>query len=442
MTDINEIMNDIAKKTEEEKEKIRRDAEEKARREAELKKQEEDRKRQEAEQERVKREFNRGEYSLNPEVYESYLKAGYKPTPESMHSALSIKHPGVKRIAYRFDWQLYEKLKHPCFSEIVKLASEYGMRKEQFNELLGVATSPEAIDALVEAGADVKKFPMEDMMLVYGLATGKETFFISGGKYHDDVERFNPNDEVARDIRKTIKKVLELGFDTKEVAKILSKGDDVSELMQACLNEIKRDDMLEKAEKIFRIEQAKLTEEGKEKGVLSFDDRMKKLEDSSMSMYDKGDEEIVVPFSILKGKGGIVLKNTPENKELVEAYLSRHKIALKTSLHINQFVKDMKKNGIEAEVCSQKDLKERYGENVGEMTPGKLEVKVPEDKIQKFIKLKEGDIYQTSSERPTLAKAPKGGVILTKDGNFDEMPKNMVVKEKTTSTVLQAERDL
>ena len=102
----------------------------------------------------------------------------------------------------------------------------------------------------------------------------------------------------------------------------------------------------------------------------------------------------------------------------------------------------MKKNGIEAEVWSQKDLKARYGENVGKMTPGKLEVKVPKDKIQKFIKLKEGDIYQTSSERPTLARAPKGGVILTRDGNFDKLPKNMVVKEKTTSTVLQAEPSL
>ena len=464
MSDIIDIIKSIDEAKAIEEENKRKEEEKAKERVAEsLQRHAEQRRKREEEEEKAKKakkdlnRFESGQCSLDPKIYEDYLKAGYKPTPKSMHPTHSDKwllnfHRAtgggidsknrIEKIASYYKGRSYEKVEHPCLVEIIELASKYGMPKKDFNDLLGYATSPEVLDALVKAGADIKQFPLKEMMHYYGLSTGKVLDSRVINRDYDTEEFPSPNYTVARNIRKTIKKVLEYGFDTNEVAKILADGSYDAKLLQGCLDEIKREEILIQKEIEFRKYQEKLAEEGKEKGVLSYDDRMKKLEDSSMSMYDKSDEEIVVSFSILKGKGGIVLKNTPENKELVEAYLSSHKIALKTSLHINQFVKDMKKNGIEAEVCSQTDLKERYGENVGKMTPGKLEVKVPKDKIQKFIILKEGDIYQTSSGRPTLARAPKGGVILTRDGNFDEMPKNMVVKEKTTSTVLQAEPSL
>ncbi len=464
MSDLLDKIEELKELAEQEHEKVKKEAEEKARKEAELKQKEYEAKRKEeeliAKQKKAKEEleyFESGQSSLSASVYESYLKAGYKPTPKSMHPMVTDKNllayckawgetvDGkniINKIASYYQEKAYSKLEHPCLVQVIGLASKYGMPKDQFNDLLGFATSPEVLDALITAGADVNQFPMKEMMHYYGLSIGwvKSSRVIN--RDYDTEEFSTPHYRIAREIENTIKKVIEYGFNQQEMAKMLSDGSYDAKLLNACLSNIEKEAKREREEKAFREEQAKLAEEGKEKGILSFEDRMKKLEDGSMSMYDKGDEEIVVPFSILKGKGGIVLKNTPENKELVEAYLSRHKIALKTSLHINQFVKNMKKNGIEAEVCSQKDLKERYGENVGEMTPGKLEVKVPQSKIQKFIKLNEGDIYQISSERPTLAKAPAGGIIFTKDGNFDEMPENMVVKEKATSVVLQTERDM
>ncbi|MBQ2885372.1 MAG: hypothetical protein IJE43_16720 [Alphaproteobacteria bacterium] len=464
MSDIIDIIKSIdeAKAIEEEN---KRKEEEKAKEKVaeSLRRHAEQRRKWEEEEEKAKKakkdlnRFESGQCSLDPKIYEDYLKAGYKPTPKSMHPTHSDKwlldffratggsidsKNRIEKIASYYKGRSYEKVEHPCLVEIIELASKYGMPKKDFNDLLGYATSPEVLDALVKAGADIKQFPLKEMMHYYGLSTGKVLDSRVINRDYDTEEFPSPNYTVARNIRKTIKKVLEYGFDTNEVAKILADGSYDAKLLQGCLDEIKREEILIQKEIEFRKYQEKLAEEGKEKGVLSYDDRMKKLEDSSMSMYDKSDERIIVPFSILKGKGGIVLENTPETREKVEAYLSSHKLALKTSLHINALVRNLQKEGISAEVLSENALVETFGVDAKKLTVGKLDVKVPKDKIQKFIKLKEGDIYQTSSGRPTLARAPKGGVILTRDGNFDEMPKNMVVKEKTTSTVLQAEPSL
>lgn len=435
MSDILDKIEALKQLAEQEKENARKEAEEKARKEAELKKLQEKKEAKEREvQEEIKR-FKEGKVSTDISEYERCLKAGFKPTPESMHPASYLKHYNIGDIVNRTENNIYGRMEHPCFPEIIKLASEYGMPKEQFNELFDFAMSPEVVDALVEAGADINKFPMENMMICYALATGKETFYTRSGTYNDEDYYCNPKDEVANDIAKTVRKVLEHGFDPKEVAKILSEDNNTSKLMKDCLDEIEK-------QVIYEREQAKLIEEGKVSGVLGYEDRLKKIEKSSLVMHYKEDEEIVVPFSTLRKDGGIVMANTPETKEKVQTYLKEHKLAVKTALHINRFVQELQNEGISATVCSQEELREKYGEDAGKMTPGKLEVRVPKDKIQKVAKLKEGDIYQVSENSSTLAKVNKGGVFVSAKGAIEEGASNVVVENVKSASVSTKDRDM
>lgn len=163
---------------------------------------------------REKKEWEEGFKITDIKAYQEGLNKGFRPTAESL---------GVNRrrfydysMEFECDFIKTNFSENKDFPEILTAAFSKGLGKDEATKLLQKAFTSEIVNVLVENGADIQKYPLEDMADLYAKVTAQKKHVFEGHRDYPLVEQMYRDDKMANTIEHSLQAALKSGYDYRQ----------------------------------------------------------------------------------------------------------------------------------------------------------------------------------------------------------------------------------